>query len=176
MDSHYFTWLKEHTHNMSHEPYPLGQLKAAVVNNCRIKAEVVQEDPHEQGKRRILNYGHTIGHAIEKLSDFTIPHGAAVSIGMMVEGVLAVQFAGFSDEELRRQHDALVAAGLPVKIPRYFRIDEIIEATKSDKKAADGKARYALPQTIGEMNPFDGSYATIVDERLLKSVLEVWRV
>ncbi len=143
--------------------------------NCIIKGNVVQQDPEEKGLRRILNYGHTIGHAVEKLSGFKLPHGEAVSIGMVAEGNIAVMLGYFSPSELARQENLLLRFGLPVKIPEGMSDEAIIEATSVDKKAAGGRARYALPSSIGKMLEFGGAYATFVDGSVVKAALHATR-
>lgn len=143
-------------------------------NNCRIKGDVVEVDPHEKGLRRILNYGHTVGHAIEKLSDFELSHGEAVSIGMMVAGRIARNY-GFPDSDLERQEKLLKEVGLPTVIPNGIVNESIIEVTSRDKKAKDGQARYCLPVSIGKMHEFNGDFATYVDNSIVMNALQETR-
>ena len=148
-------------------------------NNCRIKGNVVEIDPHEKGLRRILNYGHTLGHAIEKLSvdrfkkglakDYLL-HGEAVAIGMALAGDIATYY-GYPDEDRKIVNDTLQRLGLLTKVPGYMRNEDIIKITSTDKKAKDGKARYVLPIRNGEMNPFEGAYATYVDNDIVLAAL-----
>ncbi len=140
--------------------------------NCQIKAEVVQIDPNEKGLRRILNYGHTVGHAIESLSDFRLSHGECVSIGMMVAGRISRDLGYFPDRHLERQERLLRKAGLPVIIPINISNEDILALTLKDKKAKGGKARYCLPMEIGKMHSFDGAYATYVDKEVILKALE----
>ena len=140
--------------------------------NCQIKAGVVQIDPNEKGLRRILNYGHTAGHAIESLSDFRLSHGESVSIGMMIAGRISRDLGYFSDRHLERQERLLRKAGLPVTIPINIFNEDIIELTLKDKKAKGGKARYCLPTEIGKMHSFDGAYVTYVDKEIVLKALE----
>lgn len=153
-------------------------------NNCRIKGNVVKADPHEKGLRRVLNYGHTIGHAVEKLSvdkyarkesNSYLSHGEAIAIGMMVAGRIANRIGSFSQEELLEQERLLFRAGLPIKIPAEFSNEEIIEVTSRDKKAKNGQARYVLPSTIGTMCDFNGAYATYVDNAVVEYALQQTR-
>ena len=139
--------------------------------NCSIKGRVVQRDPRETGIRRILNYGHTIGHALELASGYTLSHGACVSRGMMVEGKIAHDLGYFSREDMKRQEDLLVKSGLPIYIPRDIDSSALIKATRSDKKNFAGKVRYSLPQAIGRMHQFDGTYATAVDDAVVRHAL-----
>lgn len=153
-------------------------------NNCRIKRDVVEIDPGEKGLRRILNYGHTVGHAIENLSvnmykerqsSSYLLHGEAVAIGMMVAGRIAKILNYFSQEELTRQEQLLLTAGLPTKIPPEFSDSDIIEITSRDKKAKNGQARYVLPTAIGQMCEFNGVYATYVGNKIVEEALRQTR-
>ena len=144
-------------------------------NNCRIKGNVVEADPHEKRLRRILNYGHTAGHAIEKLSDFELTHGEAISIGMMVAGRVSRQLGYFSSKDLWLQERLLAAVGLPVTIPSVINDEVIIDATSTDKKAKSGQVRYALPVAIGQMHDFNGAYATYVDNNVVLNALQQTR-
>lgn len=131
--------------------------------SCWIKGTVVEKDPDEKGLRMILNYGHTVGHAVEKLSNYKLPHGECVSIGMMAAGSVAIALkTGFTKKDLERQGALLEKLGLPVKIPKNISTKKIIEATSIDKKAKEGKVRYCLASGIGKMSRFGGAYVTPV--------------
>ena len=106
-------------------------------HNCRIKKEIVQIDPHENGLRRILNFGHTIGHPIEVLTNYSIPHGSALSIGMMAEGRISRDSGFFPQSDLDRLERLFERAGLPVKIPDNISNEEIMDLAAMDKKAID---------------------------------------
>lgn len=151
-------------------------LKYLAKKNCFIKGTVVEQDPNENGLRRILNYGHTIGHALEKLSDYRLSHGEAVSIGMMVAGRIALALG--NDFPLARQEQLLLRAGLPTKIlPSIagFSDEDIVRATLTDKKAKDGRARYVLPVAIGRMREFGGEYAIPVKGEVVMQALKETR-
>ncbi len=166
-DAEYFNWLDENAKAiLAKDPECLVHL---AFMNCKIKGSVVEKDPNEKGLRRILNYGHTIGHALEKVSNYTLMHGNAVAIGMMVAGRIAVDKGLLDSKELERQRKLLEVFTLPVIIPDTYgaedNAEDIIAATHSDKKAAGGKVRYCLPSRIGAMHEFDGAYATPVSDR-----------
>ena len=153
-------------------------------NNCRIKGDVVEIDPDEKGLRKILNYGHTIGHAIEKLSvdgfqsgksSTYLLHGEAISIGMMVAGRIAIALGYFSQTDLQDQEQLLKTFNLPVNIPKEMYNEQIIEITSRDKKARDGKAQYVLPVSIGKMNEFNGAYAIYVSNDTVIETLQQTR-
>ncbi len=181
-DSVFFNYLFENIQLMNAKS-PAFLLNIAK-NNCRIKGTVVEIDPHEKSLRRILNYGHTAGHAIEKLSvdkfdreqsKKYLSHGAAISIGMMVAGRISNTLGYLSKEELDKQEFLLEKAGLPTTIPFGLINEDIIEVTSRDKKAKNGQARYVLPVAIGKMHDFNGTYATYVDNKVVLEALEKTR-
>ena len=169
-DDKYFEYLKNNLSDiLNRDP---ESLLTIAKRNCEIKGNVVEKDPNEKGLRRILNYGHTIGHAIEKLSNYELSHGEAVSIGMMAAGRISNKLGYFSDSELKRQEELIRNAGLPIAIPRKIHDEDIIEATTLDKKAKGGRARYVLPISIGTMNEFGGAYATYVNNDVVIDALQ----
>ncbi len=143
--------------------------------NCKIKGEVVEKDPNEKGVRRTLNYGHTIGHAVESLSGYTLTHGEAVSIGMIPAAEIAAEICGFPRKDIERQRKLLKIVGLPTTIPTNMTFEEIIAVTATDKKAKDGQAKYTLPERIGQMANFGGDYATYVKPELVMTALQASR-
>lgn len=118
---------------------------------CSIKAEVVAEDEREAGLRRILNFGHTIGHAVEGASDYSLIHGNAVAIGMVAALRLAVSSGLCKRKEAGRVATLIHAFGLPTEIPVGMDIDRIKAYIKTDKKSVAGSVFYVLPTTIGKV-------------------------
>lgn len=118
---------------------------------CRIKAEVVAEDERESDLRRILNFGHTIGHAVEAASDFSIIHGHAVAIGMVAALRLAVASGLCKRKEAGRVATLIHAYGLPTEIPEDMDRQRIKSYIKTDKKSVGGSVFYVLPTTIGQV-------------------------
>jgi 3-dehydroquinate synthase len=118
-----------------------------------VKAQVIQEDPYEGGKREVLNFGHTIGHAVESLSGYCIRHGEAVAIGMVAEAHLAelleISNCGLADH-LR---EVLSILGLPTQIPADIDHKKLIRKMDADKKRVGGHTRFALPKKVGEVHP-----------------------
>ena len=169
-DSNFFGYLEQNTAKI------LRMGDDALLNlaetNCRIKGNVVEADPNEKGIRRILNLGHTIGHAVETLSDYNLPHGHCVAIGMLSALRIAKETTGFPQEDLERVERLLKEFNLPTKIPSEITNDGILKLTTLDKKAAKGQARYCLPVKIGEMADFGGQYVTYVDEPLVRQALD----
>jgi 3-dehydroquinate synthase len=118
---------------------------------CRIKAEVVAEDERESDLRRILNFGHTIGHAVEAASDFTIIHGYAVAIGMVAALRLAVACELCKKSDAARVAVLIDAYGLPTEIPADLDRNRIRKYLLTDKKTVAGSVFYVLPTTIGKV-------------------------
>jgi len=143
---------------------------AVIVRSIEIKADVVSRDEREEGLRKTLNFGHTIGHAVELVSAYSLLHGEAVAIGMALEGRLAelvgVAQAGTADAIT----NALRAAGLPTDLPQPFDRDAVLEAMRSDKKARSGKMQFALPRRIGEMAGAETGWTVAVADDQLREV------
>ncbi len=140
--------------------------------SCQIKAEVVREDEREQNLRKILNFGHTVGHAIEQLSKYTVSHGEAISVGMVIEGEIALERTEWTKEDQQRLVQLLKKARLPVEMPYEVDVEEIIEIMKIDKKARRGKIEISLPVSIGKMREIEGSYGIRVDEQAIKAAFK----
>lgn len=141
--------------------------------NCRIKAAVVSEDERESNLRQILNYGHTLGHAIEALSEYRLLHGEAVSVGMVLEAGISMRLGLFPAGEIPRLEKLLQRLGLPTRVdlPGVSAM-RILEHTVLDKKSRGGRARYALPSRIGVMatDP-DGGYGIEADAPVVLETL-----
>jgi 3-dehydroquinate synthase len=140
--------------------------------NCRIKGEVVEADPREQNLRRILNYGHTIGHAVEAASGFELLHGEAVAIGIIGAGLIETEMGLAQPGRLDRIRAILEKLGVPVKLPPDMAEGNLIDLIKRDKKAINKWPRFVLISKIGEVHTQDGQYAVEVAPELLTSVLD----
>jgi len=138
---------------------------ALVSRSVRIKAEIVDQDPREHGRRKVLNFGHTLGHAIESASGYQLRHGEAIAIGMVLEARLGEAIAVTEPGTADRIRDALESAGLPTATA----LDpaELVARTKSDKKKRADQVEYALPRSIGA---FD-DWTTPVPDRDVLNVL-----
>ena len=119
-------------------------------HSCQAKADVVSQDEKEAGLRAILNYGHTIGHAVESLTGYKlVNHGEAVGIGMVAAGAIATAIDLWPQTATDRQHAIIKKAGLPTQLPANLNIDDILTTLRSDKKVKSGKVRFVLPKRIG---------------------------
>lgn len=126
-------------------------LSEVVRRGMAVKVKVIEEDPYEQGIRAALNLGHTIGHAVELVSGFSLLHGEAVGIGMVAEARLAERLAVASPGISDALEKALTALKLPIEIPKELDRKKLISAMKLDKKKKSGIVRFALPVKIGEV-------------------------
>ena len=146
-------------------------LERVVVRSVSIKADVVKRDEREGGVRKTLNFGHTIGHAIELRSDYRMLHGEAVAVGMVLESRVAEKLgiaeAGTSD----RLRQGVERTGLPAARPADQSPDEILSATRGDKKARGGVVEYALPARIGAMAGGDRGWGTAVADEIVLEIL-----
>jgi 3-dehydroquinate synthase len=143
-------------------------LEEVVFRSAKIKAEVVEKDEKDLGLRNILNYGHTVGHAVESASDFKVEHGKAVAIGMLAAAKISNRLGILDKGELNRLRDIIKRAGLPTEIPDV-RVESIIKAMKHDKKILRGRVRFILLKSIGEVFITDE-----VSPSLVKNVLVGW--
>lgn len=129
----------------------LEALVPAIARSCELKAQVVAEDEREGGLRAILNFGHTVGHALEAVTHYrTYLHGEAVSIGMVAAGAIAAELGLWSEADQRRLVAWLGAVGLPVTLPGLS-TKALIEAMGHDKKVQDGNLRFVLPLEMGRV-------------------------
>jgi 3-dehydroquinate synthase len=149
--------------------FELSVLEEVIYQSASIKADVVSEDEKDTGARNILNYGHTVGHAIEAISGFNVKHGGAVAVGMVAAGRIAVSMGKFNKMEFLKIKETLESAGLPSSLESLnlgLRPDDVIEAMKYDKKIVDGKSRFVLPKSMGSVFIADSVSAAQVKQAL----------
>lgn len=182
----FFNWLEENLNKiLALEPMALAYL---VATSCQIKAHIVQEDETEQGRRAILNFGHTVGHAIEAVTGYTIyNHGEAVAMGMVAEGLLALKMGLWSVSEQRRLKNLLAAIGLPVRLAndeicqfvptmpcgldkaRALNLTPLLAAMTHDKKVYDQQLTFILPRQLGQV----GIYRDVSPDLILAALAEL---
>jgi 3-dehydroquinate synthase len=167
-DKDFFNFLEKRRESvLSLNPEDLIHM---IKRSCEIKADVVSRDERETGLRAILNFGHTIGHALETATGYTkFLHGEAVAIGMHAEAVLAHIFGLISPEEVSQLQLLIRKYGLPTAIPKDINIGEMFEAMKLDKKAVSGALRFILPERIGRVRIEDNITVEMIKEAIEKS-------
>lgn len=129
-----------------------GNLEEIVKRAMAVKIRIIEEDPYERGFRAALNLGHTVGHAVELVSGFRLRHGEAVSIGIVAEAKLAERLTVASKGLSEAISRPLSELGLPTRIPKDLRREELIRAMQVDKKKSNGVVRFALPVEIGKVD------------------------
>ena len=170
-DKEFLSYLKENIHKIISKDKEA--LEYIIYNSCRIKKEVVENDPLEKGLRAILNFGHTIGHAVEKLMNFDLLHGECVALGMISAGRMAVERGLVSESELEDMKKILTEYKLFNKISLSavdFSIEDVLKATKSDKKMQGGKIKFILTKEVGKAE----IYTDITDEEMIAGIKEIF--
>ncbi len=159
----------EQTKRLDQRRYvPDSLIQEILTRSCQAKADVVAQDEKEGGLRAILNYGHTIGHAVESLTGYrVVNHGEAVAVGMVAAGQIAVELGLWQSADAARQLELIQKTGLPTEVPAMLNIDDILDSLKSDKKVKDGRVRFILPTKIGAVNITDD-----VPEAVIRDVLK----
>lgn len=163
-DADFFDFLSKNRQAILDRNLPV--LEKVIHRCCTIKAKVVEADEKESDLRRILNFGHTIGHAIEAASNYSLAHGSAVAMGMVAAGEIAVGKALFSQEELDKLRKLIGDFGLSVNVPQELDRDHIKQYLKTDKKAVSGKPFFVLPTTIGEVIITDDVSEELIDQAI----------
>ena len=162
-DASYFEWLITHEKEIwALDPEILEEM---IYISCNIKRDVVERDPKEQGERALLNFGHTIGHAIEKLSDFSLYHGECVGLGIVAASYLSMQLGHISKEDFEKIQNALSLFELPTQMDG-FNAEKVLSATKSDKKMVGNQVKFILLKEIG--NAY--IYRELTDEQILDGI------
>jgi len=165
-DKEFFAYLEENLDEI--KSLDVRHLEEMVFRTAEIKAEVVEKDEKDLGLRNILNYGHTIGHAIESAADFKVGHGESVAIGMLAAAKISNRLGILDINEVTRLRNLIKRANLATEIPNLD-LDRIIQAMGHDKKIIGGKIRFVLPKAIGDVFITDE-----VDLSLVEQVLVGW--
>lgn len=142
----YFSWCMENAEKIQARDYET--LLSMIQESCKIKRDVVEKDPTEQGDRALLNFGHTLGHAVEKLKDFKMLHGQCVAVGSVAAMKLSAMRGNISVEEVSYAEKCFEAFGLPTRIDGIS-AEDILKISKSDKKMEAGKIKFVLLHEIG---------------------------
>jgi 3-dehydroquinate synthase len=170
-DAEYFERVRDAAARLSSLDVRGDLMLDLVARSVEIKAAVVASDERESGARKTLNFGHTIGHAVETCSGYSLLHGDAVAIGMVYESALAERLGVAESGTASRVREAVRAAGLPDARPSTISVDQILEAARGDKKARAGRVEYALPSKIGAMAGANRGWAMPVSDAAVREVL-----
>jgi 3-dehydroquinate synthase len=172
-DAGYFHWIGERAVDLL--AGDRSALEELVSRSVRIKAAVVSQDEREGGRRAILNAGHTVGHAIERVTDYAIPHGDAVAIGLVVEALLAHRL-GLAERALAPTvRRAIERLGRPTMLDPGWSDEGLLAAMGHDKKVRGDSLRFALPTRIGAMAGADSNWTVPVSRDVMRIVLSTAR-
>lgn len=149
-----------------------GTLQEVVTRAIKIKAAVVARDPKEQGERNLLNFGHTVGHALEKISNYCLLHGYAVAYGILVEATLSHALGFLATEQLSTIKALFTKLGIRGKDLQLYKVSALICATKNDKKMRDGLVNYTLLQDIGCALIANTKYVHPVTDTIVKAAFK----
>jgi 3-dehydroquinate synthase len=169
-DPEYLEWIETSAAELlAGDPDALTRL---IVRSVEIKAEVVGRDEKESGPRKLLNFGHTIGHAVEALSGYSLLHGEAVAIGMVEEARIGEKLGVTASGTSARLRRVLTRLGLPTSLPMVLSAGDVIGWTRTDKKTREGRVQYALIEGVGiPALGRDGRYGTAVADETVLEVL-----
>ena len=169
-DKEFFNYLSEHIEDVLAVKNEVCRHIAE--KNCEIKYQVVMKDERESGLREVLNLGHTVGRAIETVSDYKLLHGEAVAIGLVAEVKMAEHFGYCTAEDEAAMVALLKQAKLPTEIPDYIDREDLVKKLYTDKKVRDGHLRFVLQHGIGAIEVFDGDqYAKAIPESLAREII-----
>ena len=144
-------------------------LETIVAKSAQIKAEIVESDERDMGLRNILNFGHTIGHAVESSTNFQVAHGQAVAIGMVAAAMIASELNILDSGNVTRLKKLLEKAGLTTKLPPV-EVKQVIQTMRYDKKVQNGKIRFVLPRNIGQVF-ITGDVSPAIVEKVLEEMI-----
>jgi len=146
-------------------------LQRLINQSIKIKKKVIERDLKESGERRILNFGHTIGHAIEALEGYTLSHGEAIAIGMVVEAFIAHKMQTLTASDFNAIYQLIRKMGFALKISEKASTASMKEAMKSDKKAEETIPRFVILDGIGKVHRFKGNFCTTLESEILSEAL-----
>lgn len=155
----------------SHSDDTFAHLTRLIADSIAIKASVVREDPTERGRRRTLNFGHTVAHAVEAASGFALLHGEAVAIGMALEARLAEAVGIAESGTAAALEQAIRSCGLPTCLPPSLTAASLLPWMARDKKNLAAEPAFALPRRLGEMEPAGGRWSVTVPVKTIQEVL-----
>jgi 3-dehydroquinate synthase len=169
-DARYFERIAARLPQLLDEP--AGEdMRDLILRSIEIKSDVVCRDEREGGVRKILNFGHTLGHAIEAESEYRLLHGEAIAIGMVLEARLAERLGIAESGTAAEVQEAVARAGLPEHMPPSMTADRVVASTHADKKARAGAVEYALPVAIGRMAGESHGWSIPVSDDAVRELL-----
>lgn len=165
-DAIFYEWLIDKMYEICERD--LDTLEEMIMRSCTVKKLVVEKDPTEQGERALLNFGHTIGHAIEKYKNFTLSHGECVALGCVAAAFISWKHELLTMEEYYEVRDMFVPFNLPISV-EDIDPQEVLRLTKSDKKMKDGTLQFILLKRVGKAM----RDTSVTDEDILEALDEL---
>jgi 3-dehydroquinate synthase len=167
-DQAYFEWMESEAVALTRRDP--GAVTHLIRRSIEIKAEIVSGDERESGRRAILNAGHTVGHALEQVSGYRLPHGEAVALGLVVESELAERL-GIAPSGLRGRVAGLLGRlGLPQRLAERLEPGALLASMATDKKNRAAQIRFALPSGLGQMQRLDGWTTQASDDAIRHAI------
>ena len=163
----YFLWMNEHYNDVLALDY--NTLEEMVYQSCLIKRVVVEHDPEEKGERALLNFGHTIGHAVEKLSNYNLSHGVSVGLGVVAASYISMRLGNITSDQLHFIEKTLQRFGLKIRTSGQNE-NEVLKATKLVKKMVGKNIKFVLLKSLGD------AYidTNLTDEQILEGILYIY--
>ncbi len=162
-DRNYLNFIADHRQDIKSRDQAV--LKELIYGSCMIKKGVVERDPKEKGERAMLNFGHTLGHAIEKKMDFNMLHGECVALGAIIALYISWKLGNITEEEYMENRRLIEWFEYP-SLPKDLSPDELVEITKVDKKMENGKVKFIVLKAIGEAEIIK----TVTDEQMAEAI------
>ncbi len=164
-DNEFFEYLSSNADGLMNRDSHL--LKKTIEKSCLIKTTIVKQDERESGIRAICNFGHTIGHALELVTDYSISHGYAVAVGMLVEAYMSVKLGLLSSVEFQRIRNIMDRFSMPLKILSNIALEDIKRAIILDKKSRNKMPMFVTLKRIGETYAPDSQFTISIEESML---------
>lgn len=166
---------KMETHSKALLQRDFSYLQEILKESIAVKQEIVEKDLVEAGLRRVLNFGHTVGHAIESLHHYLLSHGEAIVSGMMIEAEMSVQRGLLQDEELRRMRALFKNYGFSLELPSSADTELLWTLMSRDKKSIQGRPRVVFLERIGKVAPYEEEYCAPIDRFEFETALNLSR-
>ncbi len=148
-------------------------LKKIITRAIELKIDTVCRDEHDGNERMVLNWGHTIGHALERLTNYRLFHGFAVAYGILVESKISQLMGVLPVDQFHAIEKFMKKLDITANFLQKFKINDIVNVTRMDKKSSFGKVKYVLLEKIGKVKALHGNFGHVVSDAIVKKALHV---
>jgi 3-dehydroquinate synthase len=170
LDEEYFSFLEQNIDDILKRD--VGLLEEIALKNVQLKGSVVSQDPNEKNYRKSLNFGHTIGHAVEIASGFSLYHGEAVALGILAALDISHSLGSITSNACKDVEKLLSKLGMPNNVPGYIDRRVVEERLTNDKKSVDGIPHFVRIEGIGKLHTENGLYASPIPKQALSDALD----